>query len=64
MDAAARSAVAEAGYDHACAIISRLSLGPQALPRIYVGQTHTSNRILKILYTYRLHRRVSGRHAL
>ena len=64
MDAAARSAVAEAGYDYACAIISRVSLGPQALPRIYVGQAHTSKHILKMLYTYRLHRRISGRHAL
>jgi hypothetical protein len=64
MDAAARSAVAEAGYEHACAIISRPALGPQALPRIYVGQAHTSKHILKMLYTYRLHRRISGRSAL
>ena len=64
MDAAARSAVAGAGYEHACAIISREALGPRALPRIYVGQTHTSKHILKMLYTYRLHRRISGRHAL
>ena len=64
MDAAARSAVAEAGYDHACAIISRLSLGPHALPRIYVGQAHTSKHIRKMLYTYRLHRRISGRRAI
>jgi peptidoglycan/xylan/chitin deacetylase (PgdA/CDA1 family) len=64
MDAAARSAVAEAGYDYACAVISRLSLGPRALPRIYVGQAHTSKHILKMLYTYRLHRRISGRDAL
>jgi peptidoglycan/xylan/chitin deacetylase (PgdA/CDA1 family) len=64
MDAAARAAVADAGYEHACAIISRLSLGPQALPRIYVGQSHRSAQILKILLTYRLHRRISGRHAL
>lgn len=64
MDPAARSAVAEAGYDHACAVTSRLSLGPYALPRIYVGQTHTSKHILKMLYTYRIHRRISGRDAL
>jgi peptidoglycan/xylan/chitin deacetylase (PgdA/CDA1 family) len=64
MDAAARSAVAEAGYDHACAVISRLSLGPHALPRIWIGQVHTSKHILKMLYTYRLHRRISGRDAL
>lgn len=64
MDAAARSAVAEAGYDHACAVISRVSLGPRALPRIWIGQVHTSKHILKMLYTYRLHRRISGRHAL
>ncbi|MFL6116806.1 MAG: polysaccharide deacetylase family protein [Catenulispora sp.] len=64
MDAAARSAVAEAGYDYACATISRPSLGPQALPRLYVGQSHTSKHILKMLYTYRLHRWISGRDAL
>jgi peptidoglycan/xylan/chitin deacetylase (PgdA/CDA1 family) len=64
MDDAARSAVTAAGYDHACAVISRESLGPQALPRIWVGQVHTSKHILKMLYTYRLHRRISGRHAL
>ncbi|NUP49717.1 MAG: polysaccharide deacetylase family protein [Catenulispora sp.] len=64
MDAAARSAVAEAGYDHATAVISRVSLGPYALPRIWIGQVHTSKHILKMLYTYRLHRRISGRHAL
>lgn len=64
MDAAARSAVAEAGYGNATAVISRESLGPHALPRIWVGQVHTSKHILKMLYTYRLHRRISGRHAL
>jgi peptidoglycan/xylan/chitin deacetylase (PgdA/CDA1 family) len=64
MDPAARSAVAAAGYDHACAVISRVSLGPHALPRIWIGQVHTSKHILKMLYTYRLHRRISGRDAL
>lgn len=64
MDAAARSAVAEAGYDHACAVVSRVSLGRHALPRIWIGQVHTSKHILKMLYTYRLHRRISGRDAL
>lgn len=64
MDPAARAAVAEAGYDHACAVISRVSLGRHALPRIWIGQMHTSKHILKMLYTYRLHRRISGRDAL
>ncbi|MFD0632259.1 polysaccharide deacetylase family protein [Catenulispora yoronensis] len=64
MDAAARSAVADAGYDYACAVISRVGLGPHALPRIWIGQVHTSKHILKMLYTYRLHRRISGRDAL
>jgi len=64
MDPAARAAVADAGYDYGCAIISRSSFGPQALPRIYVGQSHTSKHILKMLYTYRLHRKISGRDAL
>ena len=64
MDSTARTAVAEAGYDYACAVVSRLSFGPQALPRIYVGQAHTSKQILKMLYTYRLQRQITGRHAL
>ncbi|GAA1961482.1 polysaccharide deacetylase family protein [Catenulispora subtropica] len=64
MDAAARTAVAEAGYDYGCAVVSRLSLGRHALPRIWIGQVHTSKHILKMLYTYRLHRRISGRNAL
>ncbi|NUR61611.1 MAG: polysaccharide deacetylase family protein [Catenulispora sp.] len=64
MDAAARAAVAEAGYTNACGVISRVALGPHALPRIWIGQVHTSKHILKMLYTYRLHRRISGRDAL
>jgi peptidoglycan/xylan/chitin deacetylase (PgdA/CDA1 family) len=64
MDPAARAAVEEAGYEHATAVVSRVSLGTYALPRIWIGQVHTSKHILKMLYTYRLHRRISGRRAL
>ena len=39
MDAEARRAVRDAGYDHACAVqTSRADIGLMALPRIYVGQ--------------------------
>ena len=39
MDAAARRAVRDAGYDYACAVQTPLAdLGLMALPRIYVGQ--------------------------
>jgi peptidoglycan/xylan/chitin deacetylase (PgdA/CDA1 family) len=39
MDAAARRAVRDAGYDYACAVEARAAdIGLMALPRIYVGQ--------------------------
>ena len=39
MDAAARGAVRDAGYDYACAVSApRAALGLMALPRVYAGQ--------------------------
>jgi peptidoglycan/xylan/chitin deacetylase (PgdA/CDA1 family) len=52
MDAAARRAVREAGYDYACAVRApRAALGLMALPRVYVGESDgparmTAKRVL------------------
>jgi peptidoglycan/xylan/chitin deacetylase (PgdA/CDA1 family) len=46
MDAAARSAVRDAGYDYACAVETPLrELGIMALPRVYVGQSDDARRM-------------------
>jgi peptidoglycan/xylan/chitin deacetylase (PgdA/CDA1 family) len=46
MDAAARHAVRDAGYDYACAVQTpRSELGFMALPRIYVGQRDDARRM-------------------
>src|ERR1035441_9034507 len=46
MDAAARRAVADAGYDYACAVETPLAdIGLLALPRIYVGQQDGAARM-------------------
>ena len=46
MDAAARHAVGEAGYEYACAVETPLAqLGPLALPRVYVGQRDSAARM-------------------
>jgi peptidoglycan/xylan/chitin deacetylase (PgdA/CDA1 family) len=46
MDAAARRAVREAGYEHACAVEASLpEMGLMALPRIYVGQQDDTIRM-------------------
>jgi peptidoglycan/xylan/chitin deacetylase (PgdA/CDA1 family) len=56
MDAAARAAVANAGYTYACAVSSpRSSVGPMALPRIYIGQRDTALRLLTKRMLYRRH---------
>jgi peptidoglycan/xylan/chitin deacetylase (PgdA/CDA1 family) len=57
MDAAARRAVREAGYDHACAVeASKAEIGLMALPRIYVGQQDDAMRIAakRLLYRGRI----------
>ncbi len=46
MDAAARRAVRDAGYEHACAVEASLpEMGLMALPRIYVGQQDDAIRM-------------------
>jgi peptidoglycan/xylan/chitin deacetylase (PgdA/CDA1 family) len=46
MDAAARQAVRDAGYEHACAVAAALpEMGLMALPRIYVGQRDDALRM-------------------
>ena len=62
MDAAARSAVSEAGYDYACAVQSPLAdLGPMALPRIYAGQRDGPARLAAKRLTYRAYIAATGR---
>ena len=46
MDAAARQAVRDAGYDWACAVQASVAeLGFMALPRVYVGQRDDARRM-------------------
>jgi peptidoglycan/xylan/chitin deacetylase (PgdA/CDA1 family) len=57
MDAAARRAVREAGYDHACAVEAvKAEIGLLALPRIYVGQQDDVMRMAakRLLYRGRI----------
>lgn len=56
MDAAARAAVAHAGYGYACAVDApRSSLGLMALPRMYVGQRDNALRLFAKRLLYRGH---------
>jgi peptidoglycan/xylan/chitin deacetylase (PgdA/CDA1 family) len=68
MDAAARRAVREAGYDYACAVAaSAAEIGLMALPRTYVGQQDDAVRMAakRLLYRGRiaLRSRPGGRAA-
>lgn len=54
MDAAARQAVRDAGYDYACAVEARVAdIGLMALPRIYVGQQDSAARMAVKRRVYR-----------
>jgi peptidoglycan/xylan/chitin deacetylase (PgdA/CDA1 family) len=54
MDAAARLAVADAGYAYACAVQApRAALGLLALPRVYVGQQDGAARLTAKRLLYR-----------
>jgi peptidoglycan/xylan/chitin deacetylase (PgdA/CDA1 family) len=56
MDAAARRAVRDAGYDYACAVRTpRAALGLMALPRLYVGQRDGPGRMTAKRLLYRRH---------
>jgi peptidoglycan/xylan/chitin deacetylase (PgdA/CDA1 family) len=63
MDAAARRAVRDAGYDYACAVETpRAELGWMALPRIYAGQQDSARRMAVKRLLYRGYIAVKGRH--
>ena len=62
MDAAARHAVRDAGYDYACAVQTPMAeLGFMALPRIYVGQRDGSRRMAAKRLLFRGYIAVKGR---
>jgi peptidoglycan/xylan/chitin deacetylase (PgdA/CDA1 family) len=62
MDAAARRAVSEAGYEYACACVtSWTELGFVALPRIYVGARDGAARMAAKRALYRGYSAVRGR---
>jgi peptidoglycan/xylan/chitin deacetylase (PgdA/CDA1 family) len=64
MDAAARQAVLDAGYDYACAVETPMAaLGLAALPRIYAGQRDTAARMAAKRLLYRGYIAVRGRKA-
>jgi peptidoglycan/xylan/chitin deacetylase (PgdA/CDA1 family) len=64
MDAAARRAVRDAGYDYACAVEAPVAdIGLMALPRIYVGQQDGAARMAVKRRLYRGYIAVRGRHA-
>ena len=62
MDAAARLAVRDAGYDYACAVETPLrELGIMALPRVYVGQSDDARRMAAKRLLFRGYIAVKGR---
>jgi peptidoglycan/xylan/chitin deacetylase (PgdA/CDA1 family) len=62
MDAAARSAVRDAGYDYACAVETPLrELGIMALPRVYVGQSDDARRMAAKRLLFKGYIAVKGR---
>jgi peptidoglycan/xylan/chitin deacetylase (PgdA/CDA1 family) len=62
MDAAARLAVRDAGYDYACAVETPLrELGIMALPRVYVGQRDDARRMATKRLLFRGYIAVKGR---
>lgn len=62
MDAAARRAVRDAGYDYACAVQTPMSeLGFTALPRIYIGQRDDARRMAAKRLLFRARIAVKGR---
>jgi peptidoglycan/xylan/chitin deacetylase (PgdA/CDA1 family) len=62
MDAAARLAVRDAGYDYACAVETPLrELGIMALPRVYVGQRDDARRMAVKRLLFRGYIAVKGR---
>ncbi len=63
MDAAARRAVRDAGYDYACAVRTpRAALGLLALPRVYVGQRDGPGRMTAKRLLFRRYIAAKGNH--
>jgi peptidoglycan/xylan/chitin deacetylase (PgdA/CDA1 family) len=64
MDAAARHAVLDAGYDYACAVRSPMTeFGLLSLPRVYVGQRDSARRLAAKRLLFRGYITVKGRRA-
>ena len=64
MDAAARQAVRDAGYDYACAVQTPIAeLGFVALPRVYVGQRDGARRLAAKRLLFRSYIAVKGRRS-
>jgi peptidoglycan/xylan/chitin deacetylase (PgdA/CDA1 family) len=64
MDAAARRAVQDAGYDYACAVEApAAAVGLMALPRIYIGQQDGAARMAVKRRLYRRYIAYQGRRA-
>jgi len=64
MDAAARSAVRDAGYDYACAVETPTArLGLMALPRLYIGHRDGAARMAAKRLLYRGYFALRGRRA-
>jgi len=63
MNAAARAAVRQAGYEYACAVETSVTdISIMALPRVYVGRQDTPARMATKRLLYRAHIAVKGRH--
>jgi peptidoglycan/xylan/chitin deacetylase (PgdA/CDA1 family) len=61
MDAAARRAVQDAGYDYACAVQTPMAkLGLMALPRVYIGQQDGAARMTAKRFLHRGYTAVKG----
>jgi len=64
MDAAARRAVRDAGYDYACAVWTPVTeLGFMALPRMFIGERDSTFRMAAKRLLYRPYLAVHGRRA-
>jgi peptidoglycan/xylan/chitin deacetylase (PgdA/CDA1 family) len=62
MDAAARDAVRDAGYDYACAVQTPVNeLGIMALPRVYIGQSDDARRMAAKRLLFRGYIALKGR---
>jgi peptidoglycan/xylan/chitin deacetylase (PgdA/CDA1 family) len=64
MDAAARRAVRDAGYDYACAVWTPVTeLGFMALPRMFIGERDSTLRMAAKRFLYRPYLAVYGKRA-